>query len=185
MNRPELFVKSVDILVHAFQNGELKNMSPCNCAVGNLISYRTGIYDSDASNWASIIHTVRKVYRDNFSLTLRDIHRGFRKEINLTEYSAKELELIERSFEKLDDRGYYVSQAKTDATMESMHKVIDTLGKIHEIPEETVQCMQEHVKNNTYKFSYKFDKKDFLKIDDILADGRRPQKCRIAPTIES
>lgn len=58
MNRPELFVKSVDILVDAYKKGNLLNGEPCNCAVGNLVAYRKGTYYYNA-DWYDLVGALR------------------------------------------------------------------------------------------------------------------------------
>ncbi len=176
MNRPELFVKSVDILVDAFNKGKLQNMSVCNCAVGNLVAYRRGnyLFESDSSDtWHSLISDMRdrkkigknlnadvktinkEVYNGN--VTSADIKYGL-KEIRSTEYSIDEVELIERAFENLDRNGDHVGKA--GEVKSGLLRSVGVLGKIHQIPSDTVKCMKDHIRKGTYKFSYKFKESD-------------------------
>lgn len=52
------------------------------------------------------------------------------------------------------------------ATIESMKRVISVLGEIHEIPSETISCMQGHVENGTYKFANELKNPTETKWDD-------------------
>jgi hypothetical protein len=175
MNRPELFVKSVDVLVHAFQNGKLENRSACNCAVGNLVSYRRGTYGAGRSTidnpWYSLLVSVRETKNaKKKDLSTKqatadvlgnkvvpfELDAGW-EEIESTEYTLNEIERIERAFERL--KGNQYAQVEKPNTRLGLMRAIKVLGDIHEIPEETVQCMQEHVENNTYKFSHRFSNK--------------------------
>jgi len=174
MNRPELFVKSVDILVDAFNKGKLANMSVCNCAVGNLIAYRTGTYEMRDTTWHELISEIRdrrltkkqietnvkdvtdKVFKGEHSSSIKYMVGDIRK----TEYSINEVEKIERAFEKVVDGEYVPQDAfgnKVDVKTGLM-RAIKVLGKIHEVPAETVKCMIDHVNKGTYKFSYSFKK---------------------------
>lgn len=131
MNRPELFVKSVDILVDAFQKGKLQHLSACNCAVGNLIAYRKGSYNHvDNEAWLSLVEEVRSNYPAGMKRKLLPekeaiIRRLFNgnednvckselnasiREINKTEYTVDEVEKIERAFEDVDENGKYPHQ---------------------------------------------------------------------------
>lgn len=183
MNRPELFVKSVDILVDAFQRGKLKNLSTCNCAVGNLISYRKGNYVDDElrDNWHDIIFKYRQRYKmtkypksdvkpklsnlkehldmDEFYGT-DGVKEGL-KELRSTEYDLNEIQQIEAAFENVSSTGVYPSSV--DHVENGLIRSIKVLGKIHKIPAKTVNCMIKHVENKTYKFSYKF-KEDLSKV---------------------
>ena len=189
MNRPELFVKSVDILVDAYNRGKLRNMSTCHCAVGNLISYREGNYVSDEKriDWHQIISSMRAKLKYN---PYGGNPKGFPKEIPMnitsvqevvttiscdgdddraiiknglaemrkTEYSLLEIEKIERAFENADQYGNYNHDGQRGEVKDGLIRAIGVLGEIHKIPKKTVKCMQEHVENKTYKFSYKFEK---------------------------
>ena len=170
MNRPELFVKNVDILVDAYHKGKLITGEVCNCAVGNLIAYRKGTYNYEGQNWMRVVESIRNLeltrrkkelnptellpalkHDSGFSTKtlLETVEFGF-EDIKETEYTSLEIEKIERAFES--SKG---NESDYDA-LPGLLRAIRVLGKIHNIPEETVECMREKVKNDTYKFSYKF-----------------------------
>jgi hypothetical protein len=163
MNRQALFVKSVDILVDAYKKGNLTNGESCNCAVGNLIAYRKGTYHFN-NEWFRVIYKIRKLHWFNKKkidsipsdalCPLADIRKGF-DDIKQTEYTPQEIEKIERAFEK--------QSHQEDDEMDSrpgLLRSIKVLGEIHNVPKNVIECMQDKVKTDTYKFSYKFRKKN-------------------------
>lgn len=130
MKNPELFVKSVDTLVDAYERGNLEHLSPCHCAVGNLIAYNAGTYkfeeDGSKNSWSCLMSAMREndiknptvndkslKFHFNLSNHLASIYQSFSedkpvtveeafKQIEKTGYTATEIERIEAAFEKHD-----------------------------------------------------------------------------------
>lgn len=180
MNRPELFVKSVDTLVDAYEKGNLQHLSPCNCAVGNLIAYNTGTYrfndktGGTEAEWAHLVNAIRDAVMiepssekisehwifskaDKYNRT-KDLSAAY-NQIYLSGYSASEVEKIESAFEKVivGECGIGISDRKaerTDEPLDGLLNAIKVLGEIHGIPEETVTCMRDKILNKTYKKSF-------------------------------
>jgi hypothetical protein len=157
MNRQELFVKSVDILVHALQNGKLENMDSCNCAVGNLIAYRKGKYVF-SDKWVNVVDEMR-IGKDRYNLLCNSIGKVARqnalKTLATTQYTLEEIEKIEGAFENASVRGNFVERRGYDPK-EGLLRAIDVLGKIHEVESNVTDCMKDHVKNGTYEFTFEF-----------------------------
>lgn len=162
MEKPELFLKTVEILIHAFNKGKLENLSACNCAVGNLIAHKTKTYDNN-HHWHSEISDLRRLkhnYKDdpkwykcqidNHVESIKNSNSG----LNLLEYTPEEIERIEAAFEGVKN-GEYPDYGVRSASVSSLNKAISVLGKIHKIPTNTVKCIQEHVEKGTYKFTNK------------------------------
>lgn len=146
MNRPELYEKSVNLLLDAYNNKELMAGDCSTCAVGNMCkeaSTRTGI---ENHLWSYLFSTgthsmfgtpykiVRRVYasygefiriRKSYGYIFNDISVEFVKEryesgkklVEETGYIAQELSDVEWAFEKtLWDTGKYHYYRKTGDT---------------------------------------------------------------------
>jgi len=183
MKNPEQFVRSVDILVDAYENGNLRHLSPCNCAVGNLIAYSQGTYNYDAKTggtvgaWVALMNVIRErvltgINKDNISQVQdseyfrRNGRFNYREDValqqaELTGYTANEIERIEAAFEKnrITECGIANQERNSrreDDPMDGLLKAVQVLGDIHEIPEETIHCMKEKIQSKTYTKSFDF-----------------------------
>lgn len=201
MKNPEQFVKSVDTLVDAYEKGNLKHMSPCNCAVGNLIAYSQGTYrferktGGDRSTWVYLLEAIRTRLLVNATKEELARYQYFRKniegkssvdmetcyrQIESTGYTANEIERIEAAFEKNQVRECgiaYTSRGSSeyDDPLEGLLKAIEVLGNIHEIPEETLTCMKEKIQTKTYTKSFELNAPSDSPIDieDMSSDDYR------------
>jgi hypothetical protein len=203
MNRPELFVKSVDTLVDAYEKGNLKHLSACNCAVGNLIAYNTGTYNfhnktgGQGQDWVALVDAIRE--RVLLNVTKNDVedHKNFVSPENgpsyfhldiaytqmyLTGYTPNEVERIEAAFEKNDVREEYKigytkrKSAREEDAIDGLLKAVEVLGEIHDIPEETVHCMKEKIQNKTYVKSFELTTPDDSMFGTCSNPGQEPQQ---------
>lgn len=183
MKNPEQFVKSVDILVDAYENGNLRHLSPCNCAVGNLIAYSQGTYDYESktggsvASWTALIDAIRRnglvgtnnvhqlcetgsttYFRSKSSGPLYNINIA-KFQAETTGYTINEIEKIEAAFEKIEIINESIQERRSNRDedpMDGLLKAVSVLGEIHEIPEETLHCMKEKIQTNTYTKSFEF-----------------------------
>lgn len=185
MKNPELFVKSVDTLVDAYEKGKLRHLTACNCAVGNLIAYsaKTYNYDSvtggDNTAWVHLMNRIRDKVLVNINEIndipvdpedLKDrsldelkedrkrLMDGF-KQAELTGYTPNEIERIEAAFEKNEIRSCGIGypergSEKHSDPLQGLLNAVKVLGDIHEIPDETVRCMQDKIVTKNYKKSF-------------------------------
>ena len=190
MKNQELFVKSVDILVDAFDKGKLKHMSACNCAVGNLIAYNTGKYisnnDDRANAWVHLLNLIREKSIANIHPHTNGIKKHFKNEykskdafdvIKHTGYTANEIERIEAAFEKctIDPK---TKIAKMDSRSSDSYEnprqgllnAVVVLGDIHEIPDDVISCMHDKILNGTYVKSFEFETPKDGTTDDEKAE---------------
>lgn len=146
MKNPELFHKTVGILVNAYFKGTLREGDPCGCAVGNLIAANCGYkiqndewYDKNGNivipNW-SAVHNV-----GNFLAALKELYIGEKrtsisKEIGLeqlhsTGYTEYETCKIEYAFERADLSECEIDDIDSEMYIQLM-SVVDCLIEIHE-----------------------------------------------------
>lgn len=151
MKNPELFNKTVAILVKAYQQETLQHQFCSCCAVGNLIGANMGLTPLVNSNefaegviakWDNAIH-LGEVNESGYC--------GIAKEqIDATGYTIFQLADIERAFETSrnnfnGDRSY--SANNTDLQFHSLMAVVDCLMQIHEATlEEATEAKQLFVK---------------------------------------
>lgn len=145
MKNPELYHKTVEILVQAYFNDTLERKNCYACAVGNIISHNMGIkYLKDDKGigvpllfWEGCIpysNTIDSNARvDNkfpswFNKIKRGVHvhneRAAIEQIKSTGYSIRNLNLIEICFERGARKGQ-------DKMFNGLMSVIDCLDKIH------------------------------------------------------
>lgn len=130
MNRIDLFKRTVDTLYHAHTNDKLHYQKCCSCAVGNMIS-ESGSYER--RSWYEALY----LYRNTGDIC------GNRPFYNLG-YAYDEIDMIERAFE---------SERCNNSGLKGLLNVIECLGKIHDAPKETVECLKDSIKNRTYTFA--------------------------------
>jgi hypothetical protein len=135
MKNPELFNKTIGILVKAYQNDTLKHGDCCGCAFGNMVVANMGysLSGRDGQEWYNCTGTPGQV----------DIqyYKGLAKqEIESTGYTPFEMVLIENAFESFDaleDRDGF----------KGLMSVCDALMQIHEATaEETESAKLQFVK---------------------------------------
>lgn len=183
MRNPELFVKSVDILVDAYEKGNLEHLDPCHCAVGNMIAYTAGTYKfgtktggrATGSDWVVLMDLIREqllmeqvttekamehpLFRPNeFGSSELNVEAAF-EQAKMSGYTPNEMERIEAAFEKNEIRenkiGFKTRNSRRDEDpLDGLLKAVEVLGDIHEIPKETIHCMKEKIENKTYTKSF-------------------------------
>lgn len=146
MKNPELYQKTVDILVNAYFNDTLEHSNCYACAVGNLIGYYLGVVFTHRKMWVGL-----KPYWDDVFITMdegqRICHSEYfgeaKRQIDLTGYTYIELAKIEKAFEMAE------SGVNDDEFMfNGLMAVIETLNKIHK---NTDPIIIENQKNRFVK----------------------------------
>lgn len=130
MKNQELYQRSVDILLDAYNAGELEHMSCRACAVGNLVNATGGFAEPEnfVPCWAEVI----TVYPGGLPLIdTRYYYGNAKKEIDQTGYSYKELSRIEVAFEMAADK-----DEQHNTQYYGLCAVLDTLREIHEAEAE-------------------------------------------------
>lgn len=126
MLRPELYQKTVDILVQAYFNDTLRHGSCSACAVGNIIAANNnieteidagGLYWENSNNW--YCELILGYYE--YSVSQKVVNQ-----IKNTGYSIPEIISIEDAFEAAE---YYDD---TDRMFNGLMNVIEVLDQIHE-----------------------------------------------------
>ena len=148
MKNPELFHKTISILVKAYQKGTLIHGSCHACAVGNLVAHCTNreviIVDPDFKEaawsygglprWNSVFMTsslagqnIREYYYEGEA----------KREIDSTGYSLYELAKIEKAFESVEVE---IEQENSDQhQFDGLMSVVDALMEIHEATKEEAE----------------------------------------------
>lgn len=154
MKNPELWGKSLSILVKAFFSGTLKHEEPCGCAIGNLIAGNNGFEINKTIRQGIWSYTDNGVFIQEFWNNVQAYGRRHncisnesdlgKKELLSTGYSLDETLLIERAFESTrligcDDNG---DNGDMDGYLGLM-AVVDTLMEIHEATKEEAQQAKE------------------------------------------
>lgn len=152
MKNPELFHKTIGILVNAYLNDTLRHSNCYACAVGNLVAGNLGLkyrYHPVVKNlcWVG----VEKYTPGNtwYALIAEAflVKSGINKDeanyqISITGYSFDEIKLIEQSFESADE-----SFNNDEDGYNGLMSVCDTLMQIHEAnPEEIKEAKLLFVK---------------------------------------
>lgn len=133
MKRPELYNKTVDILVQAYFNDTLVHGNQCGCAVGNIVAANCGIRikgKGDNLHW-----TVPSMISGDaiwFTYIQGDImndHDGEKaeKQISITGYNVSDIIHIERAFENA-----LFGNSDDEWMFNGLMAVIDVLDQIHE-----------------------------------------------------
>jgi len=196
MKNQEQFVKSIDILVDAYEKGNLKHMSPCNCAVGNLIAYNTGEYDHSNKNgsWVHLVNLIRSKSITNIHPNSNGLGTHFQDVKHIlgvnsknafesfapSGYTANEIEKIEAAFEKCEINKF----TKLDP-LDGLLRAVDVLGEIHEIPTEVLVCMKDKIQNKNYVKSFEFETPTD-NIESLLDQGYLlpPRACDAFPNLD-
>lgn len=146
MKNPELFHKTVGILVNAYMNDTLRHFNCCACAVGNIVAANCGIkymkaenddrkkygivYDYFSGKYDPRIESWFEILMDKHSLSETCL-----SQIESTGYSIKEILKIEKAFEKANPSQH--PEVDTTGYLGLM-SVLDTLMIIHEANEEEI-----------------------------------------------
>ena len=154
MKNIELYNKSVNTLLDAYNSGTLSHGNCHACAVGNIIAASRGITITDYTwdvpkskepKWTKVFSTVDKKYRDLYEIRTEKHHtqrldmskyeNKAKEQIDSTGYTVKELADIEFAFE---------SSIGADNTLKFSKKgqfiglcaVLNVLKEIHETKED-------------------------------------------------
>lgn len=126
MIKPELYKRTVDILVEAYFNDTLEHDWPCWCAVGNLVE-KTGGFHGD-NRYPSWINCFVTDSNDGSQTIKPEAYRGGAKqEIDQTGYKWQELAKIEYAFETAPK-----GSSDEDWMFNGLMAVIDVLDEIHQ-----------------------------------------------------
>lgn len=132
MKNPELFHKTVGILVKAYFDGTLEH-SICGCAVGNLICANMNMDIRRFSpNWNRVFCTT---VMSGSEFNICNYLGKAKEQIDSTGYSPYDLSLIEKAFETGDS-------LRTNTYLGLM-SVVDTLMQIHSATKTEAQQAKE------------------------------------------
>lgn len=155
MNRPELYNKTVDILVQAYMNDTLQHANCHACAVGNLIAANMGIGYSKSKYETTMWNREFPVWIDVHCMKADGQHLNFcnytgeaKEQIDATGYSPYETAGIELAFESNRDNG----STADERMFNSLLAVIEYLDKIHENKDATI-TEQSKKKFHDYRVS--------------------------------
>lgn len=139
MKNPELFHKTVGILVKAYLNESLVHNSCQACAIGNII-YNIDRKFHDSLNYDEhLAYVVSGETQITIKNKLSPIHL---KQLSMTGYTINDIIKIERSFEA-------VRECKDESGYKGLMNVVNTLSKIHKTTEvETSQAKDLFVVTN-------------------------------------
>jgi hypothetical protein len=126
MNKPELYQKTVDILVDAYFNDTLAHGNPCGCAVGNIVAANMGFkykrikseIEYEDNVWPEWFGAVCKAFQ--ISEDDQDL------QIASTGYAADEIIEIEYAFENA-----YSGNSDDEWMFNGLIAVIEVLDQIH------------------------------------------------------
>lgn len=120
MLKPELYQKTVDILVKAYFEDTLEHGNCSACAVGNIVNYEKS---KMSWSWANVFCTssrIQIVEPNNYEGAAKD-------EIDSTGYTWRELAKIEYAFETAPK-----GNSGDEWMFNGLMAVIDVLDQIHE-----------------------------------------------------
>ena len=128
MNRPELYQKTVDLLLDAYNNNDLEHGDCSACAVGNICKGNTG--------WTFYFYTPKNGKQTKAAAIFADDFRDkedFEKIFPTIGYTLEELAKIENVFEKSikKDRVRLTGCDKKLGQMIGLKAVFKLLKKIH------------------------------------------------------
>lgn len=158
MNRPDLYYKTVNLLLDAYNTGELKHGDCEYCAVGNICkeaSEKTGIGNS---RWNGAFCTFKNETGDSYVQMVR----GFIPTnialalINATGYTVEELKQVEWAFETsipINQREYYTEVNIKQGQYIGLCAVLEVLKDIHSAEVED----QEQSKQKLNHIAKQFD----------------------------
>lgn len=157
MNNPELYKRTVDILVNAYFNDTLKHGHCHACAVGNIVAANCGIVNIASNSewiekaiapaslgWAEVFLTERLLSKQ---LRMPKMYRRIKAakyQIDSTGYTWQELAKIEYAFETAPNGG-----SNDEWMFNGLMAVIDVLDEIHDNKdsEVTTQTKKRFNKN--------------------------------------
>lgn len=120
MKNQELYQRSVDILLDAYNEKRLVHGNDCECAVGNLVRANGGA----SGGWfCPMLNYKEMVYRE-----IPDANVKFKEKIEMTGYTINEIVSIEAAFESKS----WVDE-KNRTQYFGLCAVLDVLRKIHEV----------------------------------------------------
>lgn len=130
MKRPELYHKTVGILVDAYFNDTLVHGDYCGCAVGNMIAANLGIKlirRRDGVEWGA--NTMKHFGSEWYDLKYGTKLVGDKGEIQIksTGYTYQQILDIEKAFELAED-----GNTEEEYIFNGLMAVIDVLDQIHE-----------------------------------------------------
>ncbi len=142
MNREDLYRKTVDVLLDAYNDGELEHGNCCACAVGNICKESGELLDIDNSEW-SMLFSTDDSGKQRFNTYMTSEGQTL---ILGTGYSVKELARIEFAFESSifkTPEGYlhWSTVRRKQGQFIGLCAVLDVLKEIHSIEEV------EHLEN--------------------------------------
>lgn len=137
MKNKELFEKTVNILVNAYQKNTLQHGQCSACAVGNIVAHNMGyvfyeifpVWVKGSPYWADVFITAlggQTIYPEKY------IDES-KKQIDSTGYTWQELAKIEYAFE-MSSKG----NNNDDWMFNGLLAVYDVLCKIHEVSKDEV-----------------------------------------------
>ena len=142
MKRPELYHKTVDILVDAYFADTLEHGNCYACAVGNIIAANCNIqYDpyymargkliwkSGRSFWDDVFYTSQSTQ----SFRIDEYEGNAKYQIDSTGYTVYELAKIEYAFETADK-----GKSEDEWMFNGLMAVVDVLDEIHENTDEEI-----------------------------------------------
>ncbi len=129
MIKPELYNKTVDILVQAYFFGELEYSDCAKCAVGNIVAANMGVKPEQniTDDWGDLIMLGEGKAFDHKSDSAM-------KQINITGYSLINIANIEFAFYKgcCVNYNYDNKDFLDENNFNGLMAVIDVLDQIHE-----------------------------------------------------
>ena len=138
MKNPELYKRTVDILVAAYFNDTLEQGDPCGCAVGNIVAANMGIRvckdDMGCLGWGKDESPEWDKVANLGDYTPTFYEGGAKTQIDATGYTAYEIHLIEKAFESTN----WDSGGDDQKMFNGLMEVIETLDQIHENKDEVV-----------------------------------------------
>lgn len=147
MLKPELYEKTVSILVQAYLNDTLEHGDCCGCAVGNMVAANCGYsfiklqnyqeWESNSPCWDDVFCTARgkqELHMRNYRLS-----EEARKQIDSTGYSVRQLAKIEFAFETAP-----YGDSDDEWMFNGLMAVIDILDQIHGNTDTEVTTTQKN-----------------------------------------
>lgn len=153
MERKELFDKTINTLVKAYQRGDLDAFNCAGCAVGNIVagSLNYGISGNNFVDAGKLVRaswrlTLYAKYDKDYNIWAKTNYKLGLYQINSTGYSKEELILIEKAFIAASERAGYnrITMYREDGTIigrdeeledavqyAGLMAVVDTLISIH------------------------------------------------------
>jgi hypothetical protein len=139
MKNQELFERTVNILVDAYQKGTLKHRDCKACAVGNIVAANCGIEDVfSLQEWREKAHGLVGGWSMAFvthpcgtqsrSFVMMELYEAIRLQIGATGYPVEVLADIEFAFEKAAKY-----KDKDEDMLNGLYAVYDVLCNYHEV----------------------------------------------------